>query len=156
MPSGFGFLILFYLDNQKNCSSMNQAGKKIKSGGVRSDTVENNRMSTVQSWSLAAPFYRNNSKKKQGEEEVAVEKHLLQHWQKWVLRLPTELGRLPLLLALPGQVQQLGALLGEVFHALVVHGCHRQLGAHLCQQQIACVGVAGTVGDGSCLGHWLP
>lgn len=93
----------------------------------------------MQSWSLAAPFYRNDSKKTQGQEEVTVEKHLLQNWQKRVLllRLPVGLGWPPFLRGRLGKVQQLGVFLGEVFHGLVVRGSRHQLGVHICKEQIA-------------------
>lgn len=47
---------------------------------------------------------------------MAVEKHLLQNWQKVVqlLPLPEVLGWLPLSLGLLGRLQQLGAPLGRV------------------------------------------
>lgn len=75
----------------------------------------------MQSWSLAAPFYRNNSEEHQGEEQVAVEKHLLQNWVKWVLllQLPVGLGWLPFLLGCLGEVQQVGTFLGWVGLGLV-------------------------------------
>lgn len=151
---------ILILGNWNNCSSVNQAGRKTYSEGIRSNTRENNSACMAQSWSLAAPFYRNNSKKEQGEEEVTVEKHLLQDWQKWVLllRLPVAPGWLPFFWDLLGDVQQLGAFLGEVFCGRVVHGSLRQLGVYVCKEHIA-HGREGLVGDyhGShCLGHWLP
>lgn len=47
---------------------------------------------------------------------MAVEKHLLQNWQKRVqlLQLPEALGWLPLSLGLLGRVQHLGTPLGQV------------------------------------------
>lgn len=71
---------------------------------------------------------------------MAVEKHLLQNWQKWVLllRLPAGLGWQPFLLGLPGKVQS-GARLGEVAHGLVGDSCHWQLGVCICKEPMACV-----------------
>lgn len=76
---------------------------------------------------------------------MTVEKHFLQDWQERVLllQLPVGLCRLPFSPALLGPVQELGAFLGEVFHGLVVHGCHGQLGVHVCKEQIARVTIRG-------------
>lgn len=82
---------------------------------------------------------------------MAVEKHLLQNWQKWVqlLQLPEALGWLPLPLGLPGRVQQLGTPLGQV-----AWGSLGQL-VWLCREQRAVSAQRGHHGS-HCLGHCLP
>jgi len=74
---------------------------------------------------------------------MAVEKHLLQNWQKRVLllRFPAGLGWPLSFLGLLGQVQQLDAFLAEVPRGPVVPGSQRQLGVRICKEQLAHVSI---------------
>jgi len=125
--SGCGLVWGFFSPNLGNWNNLfyESSRKRKYSRGLWRNKMEKDWLSTTQSWSLTAPFYRNNSKKKEWQEEMAVEKHLLQNYQNCVLFrcLPVGLGLLHILLG----------LLGRMFHGLV--GCHWWLSVHTCKMQ---------------------